>query len=217
MRNYRRTPIRAMDPRDPIESRLWHLNASLRETDSPSPPPLQSYGPLLKPLASKLLRLCRQIHEEAVPILYNNSFIFETTVSMWAFLSNIGRNNRQFLKDITLRTWKNYASLEKDMNVPALTMLADSININRFCLDLDCSFCPSHALARFIHRDADIWLRVYGVAKGDRTAAVEVIELGQESSYAIHFNWVDGIYERVEVKKVQEKFREELRRRLREG
>ncbi|KAF2144434.1 uncharacterized protein K452DRAFT_316431 [Aplosporella prunicola CBS 121167] len=131
----------------------------------------------VKPLALQLLVTCRQIHDEALPILYgSNAFTFENMPALFHFLANTSTRNRALLKDLTVCSFFQ-TSAQKAMNPPAFALLATgALNLNR--LFFDCLVAlPKRAdkAAIRLYRDAYHWLEAVGAAKGRSDAAVDVV------------------------------------------
>jgi hypothetical protein len=57
-------------------------------------------------LAPAILRVCKTIHNEAVPILYGQTLEFEHPIALQKFLLDIGIHNRLLLLRIVLRGWQ---------------------------------------------------------------------------------------------------------------
>ena len=198
-KRYRRTVVRSM----PFIGRPVHVTHS---------PVIADYdGPALVP---NLLLLNQAIYAETQPILYSgNTFAVEDTMAMHAFLANIGPRNRANITVITLKGW-GYSRAHKALNRPALTMLADAVNLRR--LNLDCKIAwglnPKRT-AKQVYRDGFHWLEAVGAAKGKFDAGVDIVELAPR-------NWVynpgkecEAILDTI-LDKSREEFNAELRKLL---
>jgi hypothetical protein len=136
----------------------------------------------LRSLVPSLLALNHQIYSEAQPILYSsNAFILEDTTALHNFLADIGSRNTVALADITIKQW-GYSAAHKALNYPAFTLLAGAVNLRR--LHLDCLMGRStdpKRVAMQVYRSSFHWLEAVGSAKGKWDAAVDVIEIREES------------------------------------
>jgi hypothetical protein len=83
-----------------------------------------------------LLRVSRGVHNEALPILYGQSFYFEHPPALSAFLLSIGATNRSLLRKIVIRGWmeKECTSWTQSLGM-ALTMLTTVTNLQTLRFD----------------------------------------------------------------------------------
>ncbi|KAG9828455.1 hypothetical protein KCV05_g15025, partial [Aureobasidium melanogenum] len=58
-------------------------------------------------LQPAILRVCRSVYDEAISILYRQTFEFEHPIALQKFLFIIGPNNRLLLLNIVLRGWQD--------------------------------------------------------------------------------------------------------------
>ena len=86
-----------------------------------------------KGLAPEILRLNRQIYNEAMPTLYQNEIAFSDTVTMHTFLAAFSSQNRGLIRHLALKNWAYLPSL-KGFNSAALTLLVDCVNLQSFCV-----------------------------------------------------------------------------------
>ena len=136
----------------------------------------------LNQLAPSLLAVNKQIRSEALSYLYGSPFTFEDTHALHAFLATIG-SHREFVSDVIIKGWGRGRGTKNAMNFAAFPLLALCPNLKK--LTIDChpgwSSAPK-ALAGRVYRDTHHFLEAYGFAKGDRYAAVDVIELTDAAS-----------------------------------
>lgn len=86
-------------------------------------------------LRSTLLRVNKAIYHEAVGYLYGNKFTFADTNALHDFLTAIGPRMRARLREIEVAEW-GYSSAHKAMNYPAMSLLADAVNLERIWLNI---------------------------------------------------------------------------------
>ena len=157
-----------------------------------------------------LLLLNEAIYAETQPILYaGNTFVVEDTMAMYAFLANIGPRNRANITDLTVDRW-GYSKTHKALNRPALTMLADAVNLRR--LNLDCKIAwglHPKRIAKQLYRDGFHWLEAWGAAKGKFDAGVDIVEIAGRN---LMYN--PGPGSEPTLDKLREEFKAELRRLL---
>lgn len=128
-------------------------------------------------IVTNILLLNKAIHTEAQPILYaGNEFALEDTMAMHTFLAIIGPKNRALLTNITIRGW-GYTKAHKALNYPALTMLADAVNLTKLHFDCDITYGGPTRVAKQLYRDGFRWLEAVGAAKGSADAGVDIITL----------------------------------------
>lgn len=125
MRAYRRTVSRTIIARDE-DGNGKHTT---RFMDVPAPDTSE-----LPVLAPHLLRLNKEIHAEAQPILYGgNVFALEDTMALHAFLATIGSENCASLLEVEIMGW-GFTKAHKAMNHPAFTLLKEAVNLRRLRL-----------------------------------------------------------------------------------
>lgn len=162
-------------------------------------------------MVPNLLLLNQAIYAETRPILYaSNTFVVEDTKAMYAFLANIGHRNRANITDLIVRGWGNYSKVQQTLNRPALTMLADAVNLKR--INLDCGIIfdrDPNKLAKKLYRDGFHWLEAVGAAKGKFDAGIDLVEIGDRNFF------LDPTPEnKPTLDKLREEFKTELRRLL---
>lgn len=97
---------------------------------------------------------------------------------MHAFLATIGPKNRATVTDITIKGW-GYTKAHKALNHPALTMLADAVNLTRLHLDCQLAWGGPSRVAKQLYRDGFHWLEAMGAAKGRFDAAIDIIDISE--------------------------------------
>ena len=209
MKHYRRIVERKVPDR-PYQ--LPQLNPSQSESESES----SSDATTLPTLAPGLLALNHQIYAEAQPILYSaNTFALEDTYALHAFLANIGPRNTALLANITILGWGR-SRTHKALNHPALTLLANAVNLRCLRLDDQIGWASTpQSVARQVYRDGFHFLEAVGVAKGKRDAAVEIIEVHPEDLMSSWYRPASGSQGGLSPEERLERFRNELRKLLR--
>ncbi|CAD0107639.1 unnamed protein product [Aureobasidium uvarum] len=87
-------------------------------------------------LQPAILRVCRSIHNEALPILYRQTFYFEHPIAMKLFLFAIRPANRLLLQHVVLRGWDYWApNVWQEALASALDRLASAQNLKSLHLD----------------------------------------------------------------------------------
>ena len=122
-----------------------------------------------------ILLLNKAIHAETQPILYaGNGFALEDTMALYTFLTIIGPKNRATLTNVTIYGW-GFTKAHKAFNYPALTMLADAVNLINLDFDCQITYGEPGRFARQLYRDGFRWLEAIGAAKGSLDAGVDII------------------------------------------
>lgn len=86
-------------------------------------------------LQAKWLRLNKAIYGEAIGYLYGSKFTFADTNALHDFLVSIGPRMRGRLVEIEIAQW-GYSAAHKAMNYPAMSVLADAVNLERVWLNI---------------------------------------------------------------------------------
>jgi hypothetical protein len=135
-----------------------------------------------KQLVPALLAVNKQIHSEALLILYQQHFILEDTYTLHTFLAAIG-SNRSHLTHLTVCEWGSGRGIHKSMNFASMTLLGMCTNLKKLMLDChvrdDMDPCQPKNLARQIWRDAGFFLEAYGIANGRMDAGIDVLQLDE--------------------------------------
>jgi hypothetical protein len=99
------------------------------DTDIAEPPPF-------KKLATKILTLSKSIYDEAIGFLYSKPIILTDTYALHSFLIQIGPKHRAMLRDVEVCEWGSTGARQA-MNYPAMSSLADAINLQRLKLNVN--------------------------------------------------------------------------------
>ena len=110
--------------------------------------------------------------------------------ALLAWLNQIGPQHIKMVRDLTIRQWCG-GRAHKTINFAALAMLAPATELRRFNIDCQIGYFSSwgwrngkkqeipHRVARKVFRDCYPFLEAFGKAKGDMSAAVELIAIDQ--------------------------------------
>lgn len=149
--------------------------------DRRRPTPSEDVTPYVPgPLRPKLLAVSKQIHDEAIGILYGQPFAFQNTVALHSFLGMIGQANMKRLLHLTVQGWSCGRGIGKAANHAGLTLLQGAVNLKSLTLDChldDASNPKSHA--RFFFRQSHHFLQHYGFAKGRKDAAFDILNINE--------------------------------------
>lgn len=175
---YRRTVCRApiFDSDECLYSWRRHPNAKQTPKDG-----AQDFAPKVRDLVPNLLAVSKQIHNEAVDILYGQDFIFRDTDALHRFLAIIGLRNQKRLRSIDIKSFCMGRN-SKTLNHCAFMSLAAATNLKTLRLNND-EFryhANPKAFARGIYRDAHHFLEAYGIANGRRDAAIDIMQLDDD-------------------------------------
>ena len=183
-------------------------------------------------LSPALLATNHQIHSEASPLLYGRTVCCEDTMTLHAFLAQIGLANQALLRDIVIAHWGNRREAARTMNYPAMTLLVGAVNLQRLAIGSTLGsrfglyhYAPNSGeygekgehlknlnarrLARHFLQSGGYWLEAVARAKGKRDAGVGVISLVPENFGLLG---EDAGSDQTEVE--MQRFRRELRRLL---
>jgi len=180
------------------------------ESQDSSPPPIGSLVP-------NILAVSKQIHYEAVNILYDQDFMFRDPDALHRFLAIIGARNQQRIHSIEIRSFCTGRNT-RTLNHCAFMSLATATNLKTLYLPNAAFrwYTNAKGLARGLYSNAHVFLEAYGAAHGRRDAALDIIQLGDDS-----FDWFYPGYRRYRtvaktttVEEDQAMFWAELRRLL---
>jgi hypothetical protein len=179
---YRRTVCRALIGDEEYRYRRRHRR---RPTGRGKPKPSQEgeeEDPKLPSLVPNLLAVSKQIHHEAVNILYGQDLKFLDADALHRFLALIGPRNQkrlQSVETISLCTGRD----KQAINHCAFMSLAAATNLKTLRLNR-ADFCGWHTnakgFARLLYGNAHFFLEAYGAANGRRDAAVDILEIDEE-------------------------------------
>jgi len=138
-------------------------------------------------LVPNILAVSKQIHSEAINILYGQDFIFRETDSLHRFLTLIGPRNQKRLHCIDLKSFCTGRNT-KAVNHCAFASLATVTNLKTLRLNrIYCGYYASaKGLARSLYSDAHFFLEAYGTAHGRWDAAIDIIELNEDTFKSFH-------------------------------
>jgi len=185
---------------------------NVQDQDSQSSSP-----PAISPLVPNILAVSKQIHHEAIDILYDQDFMFRDTDALHRFLTIIGPRNQQRIRSVDIKSFCTGRNT-RTLNHCAFMSLATATNLKTLYLPTTefRYYSDAKGLARGLYSNAHFFLEAYGVANGRRDAALDVIQLGEHS-----FDYFYRRYQRNAVaakpSTVEENeavFRAELRRLL---
>lgn len=95
---------------------------------------------------------------EICAVIYSsNSFIFEDTTALHAFLANISVKNCGTLTNLAVAGW-GFSRAHKALNHPAFTLLGSAVNLKRLHIDCRISWGGPQRVATQFYRDGFHWL-----------------------------------------------------------
>ena len=123
-----------------------------------------------------LLAACKEIYEEAVPILYDNNIKLESTSTLVDFLGQIPSTVRPRLTKVTI---KNFV---KTTSRNAMNFLTESPNITSLHIE-NAIFTEGDPVkaAKAFDADSHKFLEAVGARKGDKTGGVDVLSFGKKA------------------------------------
>lgn len=89
-----------------------------------------------KKLCTTLLMLSKTIYDEAIGYIYSNRIILTDTYALHSFLIQIGPKHRTLLRNIEVCEW-GHTGAHGAMNFPAMSSLADAVNLEKLKLNVD--------------------------------------------------------------------------------
>jgi hypothetical protein len=176
----------------------------------------------VEPAVPNLLAVSKTIWSEAAPFLYSGPIVAMDTYTLLNFMSQIGPRHAALLRDVTICMWCT-SRAHRSMNFPAMSLFAAAVNIEHLRIPGRLGwFWSSRSgkdeaakrLARKVFRDCYPWMMAFGREKGDYTAAVDVIELGDWNFHRQYFQRTLDDNEANALKADKETYRTELRRLL---
>ncbi|KAL2353141.1 hypothetical protein BJ546DRAFT_983299 [Cryomyces antarcticus] len=120
-----------------------------------------------------VLSISKEIRDEALPILNDLKFSFDSTTTLLTFLAQIGDDMRSRLRNIRVKTYAKASSSN------ALHFLADSKDLQKLHFETGVSSdaTPEKA-AKAFHAEAYRFLEAIGAAKGYKDAGVDILSFG---------------------------------------
>lgn len=132
-------------------------------------------------LVPSLLAVNKQIHQEACDILYSNELVFADPVALYAFMINLGPVSASRLRKIRLNGW-GWGRTTKAYNNACFAVLIRATGLEKFRIDTNISWhSQPKGTAQQLYRDAFPWLEAVGDAKGKFDAALDILEVAEES------------------------------------
>ncbi|KAH7384341.1 hypothetical protein DE146DRAFT_223234 [Phaeosphaeria sp. MPI-PUGE-AT-0046c] len=163
-------------------------------------------------LAPALLLVNKQIYQEARDILYNNEFIFGDSFTLYNFMLNLSPTGAKQLKHLRIKEWC-YGRGMKGYNHSCFAALVQATNIKTFRVDRLSGWSrdvKGHA-SKF-YRDAFPWLEAVGAAKRKADAAVDTLDISEDSFDSGY--WHQGTYRSVSGEEKRDQVLDELRHLL---
>jgi len=178
-KGYRRGVVRCTY--DPAE---WHYTQRVLEKGE------TNRGIVSKELVPNLLAVSKQIHHEAVDMLYGQDLMFRDTDALHRFLTIIGHRNSQRLLSIDIKELCQ-GKIKQTLNHCAFMSLTTATKLKALHLPIDdfTHYTCAKNLARGLFCMAHFFLEAYGVANGRRDAAVDVIQLDDEIFGRFQASW----------------------------
>ncbi|RMY53140.1 hypothetical protein D0865_05409 [Hortaea werneckii] len=134
-------------------------------------------------LVPALLAVSKQLHKEAVGFLYQSPLIFKEPHALHSFLAGIG-SHRAYVRDVLLQHWGYGRGTKNAMNCAAFHLLGLCTNLRSLTIEKGIELrTQPEKIAELVYRNAHFFLEAYGMAKGHKDAAVDVIVLNAPSYY----------------------------------
>ncbi|KAI7226869.1 hypothetical protein KC330_g8646 [Hortaea werneckii] len=134
-------------------------------------------------LVPALLAVSKQLHKEAVGFLYQSPLIFKDPHALHSFLAGIG-SHRAYVRDVLLQQWGYGRGTKNAMNYAAFPLLGLCTNLSSLTIEKGIGLrTQPEKIAELVYRNTHFFLEAYGMAKGRKDAAVDVIVLDAPSYY----------------------------------
>jgi hypothetical protein len=178
-KGYRRTIYRC--PYDPGE---WHYTRRVLEKGE------TNRGVVSNELVPNLLAVSKQIHHEAVNMLYGQELMFQDTDALHRFLTIIGPRNAQRLLSIDIKELCR-GKIRNTLNHCAFMSLTTATKLKALHLPMDdfSQYTCAKTLARGLFCIAHFFLEAYGAAHGRKDAAIDVIQLDDDTFEVFRPSW----------------------------
>lgn len=128
-----------------------------------------------------LLAVNKQIHDEAVDILYSQPIIMQNCSGLFTLLAGISTATRARVRDVTIREWSDNGVLGAQVGA-AFALLADCIHLRR--LHLDCEMWWYRGASRGaedLYRDGHWFFEAFGLHAGRRDAVLDVLVFSEKN------------------------------------
>ena len=171
-KTYRRTVCRAAS--DEMEECRYRQRGSRHRVAQ------DGTGP--KQLVPNLLAVSKQIHHEAVNILYGQDLKFHDADALHRFLAIIGPSNQKRLNSVDIVSFCT-GRYKVTINHCAFMSLAAATNLKTLRLnkaDFRGWHTNAKGFARLLYGNAHYFFEAYGAANGRRDAAVDILEIDEE-------------------------------------
>ena len=178
---YRRTVCRVLiDDEDYRYSRRYRRPATGRGKAKRSQEPDEE--PQLHSLVPNLLAVSKQIHHEAVNILYGQDLKFHDSDALHRFLEIIGPSNQKRLQSVDLVSFCTGRN-KQALNHCAFMSLAAATNLKT--LHLNSAYLlgwhtNAKVFARILFGNTHFFLEAYGRANGRMDAAVDILDIDDD-------------------------------------
>ncbi|KAF9699970.1 hypothetical protein EKO04_001873 [Ascochyta lentis] len=140
-------------------------------------------------LVPSLLAVNKQIHQEGGDVLYSNELAFADTVALYAFMINLGPGSASHLRTMRLSGWGR-GRTSKAYNNACFAVLIWATNLEKFQIDTSMGgwYRQPKGAAQLFYRNAFPWLEAVGTAKGKFDAALDILDVTEESLGRSHYN-----------------------------
>lgn len=166
-------PVRVCDPC----SSSPDMSTSEREQNTPH---TQVAVVHRNPFSPAILATCKQIHGEAVGLLYGQRLHLQDSRALHVFLAGIGPDNCKLIREISIGKCGGYMEQNRTMIYPAFTLLTTCTSIKsiRFnCMVVSQPAATKYKAANIVYRDCYEFIRAYAEAKVSVEAALDIIHL----------------------------------------
>jgi hypothetical protein len=119
-----------------------------------------------------LLAVNKQIHDEAMGILYNQPIILQNCSGLFTLLAGMSTATRARVRDVTIREWSEGGALGAQVGA-AFALLADCVNLRRLFFDCEMWWYRGASRgAEDLYRDGHWFFEAFGAHAGRRRDAV---------------------------------------------
>ncbi|OAG08068.1 uncharacterized protein CC84DRAFT_1203551 [Paraphaeosphaeria sporulosa] len=186
-----------------------------------------------KTFGFNILSVCKQIYDEAAPMMYARPLVFTDVDGLFGFAAKLSPRTAKLIRSIEIRCWTPTRS-RKSQGYNSIAMLAAKGVTSLTSLFINCSMgyfinrsyygyyaglgrkqrkdTPTpKRIARKVYRDCHLWLEAMGAVHGDFYKGVEVLQLSGEMFLRGGGTWAEVGKEDKAI------YKKELQRLLREG